>query len=48
MAPDTGFASFMTTAKAVGAQPIITVNYGTGTPALSVPASRLMTLLRAI
>ena len=35
VAPDTGFASFMTTAKAVGAQPIITVNYGTGTPALA-------------
>ena len=32
VAPNTGFSSFMTTAKAVGAQPIITVNYGTGTP----------------
>jgi hypothetical protein len=35
VAPNTGFSSFMTTAKAVGAQPIITVNYGTGTPSLA-------------
>jgi hypothetical protein len=35
VAPGSGFASFMTTAKAVGAEPIITVNYGTGTPALA-------------
>ena len=35
VAPNTGFSSFMTTAKAVGAEPIITVNYGTGTPALA-------------
>jgi hypothetical protein len=35
VAPNTGFASFMTTAKAVGAEPIVTVNYGTGTPALA-------------
>src|SRR5215471_2823728 len=34
-APNTSFANFMTTAKAVGAEPIITVNYGTGTPALA-------------
>jgi Cellulose binding domain/Fibronectin type III domain len=35
VAPGNGFSSFMTTAKAVGAEPIITVNYGTGTPALA-------------
>ena len=35
VAPNTGFSSFMATANAVGAQPIITVNYGTGTPALA-------------
>ena len=35
VAPNTGFASFMTTANAAGAQPIITVNYGTGTPTLA-------------
>src|ERR1700722_2395271 len=35
VAPNTGFSSFMTTAKAVGAEPIITVNYGTGTPSLA-------------
>jgi len=35
VAPNTSFSSFMTTAKAVGAEPIITVNYGTGTPALA-------------
>jgi Cellulose binding domain/Fibronectin type III domain len=35
VAPNTSFANFMTTAKAVGAEPIITVNYGTGTPALA-------------
>ena len=35
VAPNTGFSSFMTTAKAAGAQPIITVNYGTGTPSLA-------------
>ena len=34
-APDTSFADFMTTAQASGANPIITVNYGTGTPALA-------------
>jgi len=34
-APDTSFSDFMTTAQAAGAQPIITVNYGTGTPALA-------------
>ena len=34
-APNTSFADFMATAKAVGAEPIITVNYGTGTPALA-------------
>jgi hypothetical protein len=34
-APDTDFAEFMGTAQAAGAQPIITVNYGTGTPALA-------------
>jgi Cellulose binding domain len=35
VAPGNSFSSFMTTAKAVGAEPIITVNYGTGTPALA-------------
>jgi hypothetical protein len=35
VAPDTSFSDFMTTAKAAGAAPIITVNYGTGTPALA-------------
>jgi hypothetical protein len=35
VAPGTGFSNFMATASAVGAQPIITVNYGTGTPALA-------------
>jgi Cellulose binding domain/Fibronectin type III domain len=35
VAPNTSFSSFMTTANAAGAQPIITVNYGTGTPSLA-------------
>jgi hypothetical protein len=35
VAPNTGFASFMATAKAAGAEPVITANYGTGTPALA-------------
>ena len=35
VAPNTSFASFMTTANAAGAQPVITVNYGTGTPSLA-------------
>ena len=34
-APNTDFADFMATAQAAGAQPIITANYGTGTPALA-------------
>ncbi|HEY3872073.1 MAG TPA: cellulose binding domain-containing protein [Actinocrinis sp.] len=34
-APNTSFADFMGTAQAVGAHPIITTNYGTGTPALA-------------
>jgi hypothetical protein len=34
-APDTSFSNFMTTAQAAGAKPIITTNYGTGTPALA-------------
>ena len=34
-APNTSFANFMTTAQAASAKPIITVNYGTGTPALA-------------
>jgi len=33
VAPGTGFDQFMGTAKAVGAQPILIANYGTGTPA---------------
>ncbi len=35
VAPNTTFASFMTTAQGVGAAPIVTVNYGTGTPSLA-------------
>jgi Cellulose binding domain/Fibronectin type III domain len=35
VAPNTSFSDFMTTAKAAGAAPVITVNYGTGTPALA-------------
>ena len=35
VAPNSGFSSFMGTANAAGAQPIITVNYGTGTPSLA-------------
>jgi hypothetical protein len=35
VAPGTTFANFMTTAQSVGAAPIVTVNYGTGTPALA-------------
>jgi len=35
VAPNTSFANFMTTASATGANPIIDVNYGTGTPALA-------------
>jgi hypothetical protein len=34
-APSTDFADFMGTANAAGAKPVITVNYGTGTPALA-------------
>lgn len=34
-APNTSFNDFMGTAQAAGAHPIITVNYGTGTPALA-------------
>ncbi|WP_194896774.1 cellulose binding domain-containing protein [Catenulispora pinisilvae] len=34
-APNTSFANFMGTAQAAAASPIITVNYGTGTPALA-------------
>ncbi|HEX4831813.1 MAG TPA: cellulose binding domain-containing protein [Trebonia sp.] len=35
VAPDTSFADFMTTANAASARPVITVNYGTGTPSLA-------------
>ncbi len=35
VAPGTSFADFMTTANAADARPIITVNYGTGTPSLA-------------
>src|SRR5215472_11439287 len=35
VAPGNSFSSFMTTAKSAGAEPVITVNYGTGTPALA-------------
>jgi hypothetical protein len=34
-APNTDFSDFEATAQAAGAQPIITVNYGTGTPSLA-------------
>src|SRR4051812_22173483 len=34
-APNTSFADFMKTAQATGTNPIITVNYGTGTDALA-------------
>ncbi len=34
-APNTSFANFMSTAQAAGTSPIITVNYGTGTPSLA-------------
>jgi hypothetical protein len=34
-APNTSFANFMATAKAAGAEPVITANYGTGTTALA-------------
>ena len=34
-APNTSFSDFMGTAQAAGTNPIITVNYGTGTPALA-------------
>ncbi|MGW2815576.1 cellulose binding domain-containing protein [Streptomyces sp. NPDC001415] len=32
VAPNTGFDAFMATVRAAGAQPIITANYGSGTP----------------
>jgi hypothetical protein len=35
VAPGTSFADFMTTANAADARPVITVNYGTGTPSLA-------------
>ena len=35
VAPNTGFSNFMSTATAAGAAPVITVNYGTGTPSLA-------------
>jgi hypothetical protein len=35
VAPDTSFSDFMSTASSAGAAPIITVNYGTGTPSLA-------------
>ena len=35
VAPNTGWSSFMSTAKAAAAEPIVTVNYGTGTTALA-------------
>jgi len=35
VAPNSGFSNFMGTVNAAGAQPIITVNYGTGTPSLA-------------
>ncbi|MEV4313682.1 cellulose binding domain-containing protein [Actinocrispum sp. NPDC049592] len=35
VAPNTSFADFMRTAQSAGANPVIAVNYGTGTPALA-------------
>ncbi|HLX48530.1 MAG TPA: cellulose binding domain-containing protein [Streptosporangiaceae bacterium] len=35
VAPNTGFSNFMSTANSAGAAPVITVNYGTGTPSLA-------------
>src|SRR5580692_10109849 len=35
VAPNTGFSNFMSTVNSAGAAPIITVNYGTGTPSLA-------------
>jgi hypothetical protein len=35
VAPNTSFSSFMSTANSAGAAPIVTVNYGSGTPALA-------------
>jgi hypothetical protein len=35
VAPNTGFTNFMSTASSAGAAPIITVNYGTGSPSLA-------------
>jgi hypothetical protein len=35
VAPGTGFTNFMATARGTSAQPVITVNYGTGTSALA-------------
>jgi hypothetical protein len=35
VAPDTSFSDFMSTANSAGAAPVITVNYGTGTPSLA-------------
>jgi Cellulose binding domain/Fibronectin type III domain len=34
-APNTSFSAFMGTARSAGTSPVITVNYGTGTPALA-------------
>jgi hypothetical protein len=46
-APNTSFADFMKTATATGANPIITVNYGTGTPALAAAWVSSCTTIRA-
>jgi hypothetical protein len=35
VAPNTSFSDFMSTANSAGAAPVITVNYGTGTPSLA-------------
>jgi hypothetical protein len=35
VAPDTSFSDFMSTANSAGAAPVITDNYGTGTPSLA-------------
>jgi hypothetical protein len=40
VAPNTSFSDFMGTARSVGAAPVITLNYGTGTPSLAASWAR--------
>ncbi|MFF0424977.1 hypothetical protein ACFYUJ_11195 [Streptomyces sp. NPDC004520] len=46
-APNTGFDAFMGTVRAAGAQPVITANYGSGTPRRPPPGSGTPTSPRA-